>query len=178
MKMEITINKILSLSPCDRYSEDKLLALSGGRREMDFREIMELQIPDKDAVWLGIRLLSPALKKQIFCENCRDKAAIHAATAIAAIYQGATFSPLTKYIVSMAREASDAAFRSAGTAGYRISCGAPDYAVACAVDSAAYWGVKAFTFAAIASATSSAGVAKSKERRWQKQKLIEFLEME
>ena len=175
--MEITINKILSLSPCDRYSEDKLLALSGGRREMYLREIMELRIPDKDAVWLGIRLLSPA-KKQIFCENCRDKAAIHAATAIAAIYQGATFSPLTKYIVSMAREASDAAFRSAGTAGYRISCGAPDYAVACAVDSAAYWAVKAFTFAAIASSTSSVDVAKSKERRWQKQKLIELLEME
>lgn len=58
---ELTVSDIMALEPC--YSEDKIIKLFGGRDKLSLLDILDLDIPTEDKVWVLTRpgVLSDAL---------------------------------------------------------------------------------------------------------------------
>lgn len=71
---KITLAQVLSYKPC--YSEEKIVELFDGRSELSVREIVKLDIPAKDKVWVLCRphfldTKEKAVKFVVFCaEQC------------------------------------------------------------------------------------------------------------
>lgn len=72
--MKITIEQVLSWGPCDDYAtEEQLLEVTGGRREMELLEALALDIHVEDRIWLGCHALPPALRSEFACD-CAERA--------------------------------------------------------------------------------------------------------
>lgn len=69
---DISIDRIMSWGPCEDYDREKLLAITGGRLEMSWREWLALDAPIADKVWLGIRLL-PEREQHLFACRCAER---------------------------------------------------------------------------------------------------------
>jgi len=65
----ITVKDILGMKPCPKYSEKKLRGIVGDGFALTKENILSLNIPTKDKIWVLIKLpiLSIAQKKELAC---------------------------------------------------------------------------------------------------------------
>ena len=57
--MKITLDQLPSFCTCGRYKDrEYVLSLTGGRNEIEVEEISELQIPERDKIWLLLKILN------------------------------------------------------------------------------------------------------------------------
>ena len=59
----------MALRPCEVYSRDRASSLFGSG--LDYAQILALNIPVADRVWVGVRLCADPLK---FAKNCAERA--------------------------------------------------------------------------------------------------------
>lgn len=65
----ISIKQILSWGPCEKYSsEELLLFVSGGRCEMKLLDILNLDIPTEDRIWVGLHALPMPFLIEYSCD--------------------------------------------------------------------------------------------------------------
>lgn len=55
--MKITIDEVMSWDPCAYYTRDRILHVSGGREEIETAELVDLDIPFQDLLWVVSTLL-------------------------------------------------------------------------------------------------------------------------
>lgn len=57
--MKVTIKRVMGFGPCEGWTEERMLKISGGKRSMDAFDILcSRKIPVEDRIWLGVHLLS------------------------------------------------------------------------------------------------------------------------
>jgi hypothetical protein len=50
-----TVDAIMALNPCDRYPRERIVELWDGRESLSLREILALDIPAQDRVWVALQ---------------------------------------------------------------------------------------------------------------------------
>lgn len=60
--MKITLNKLRELNAC--YTVEKMLEISGGKKSMELIDIMQLDIPAQDRVWVACYCLPEKMRME------------------------------------------------------------------------------------------------------------------
>ena len=56
--MKVTIKRVMGFGPCEGWTEERMLKISGGKRSMDALDILcSRKISVEDRIWLGVHLL-------------------------------------------------------------------------------------------------------------------------
>jgi len=69
--MKITIDKVKTLGPC--YTTARIKSIAGSRKSMTLMEILDLDIPANDRVWVVSQLL-PEKSRIKFAVSCAERA--------------------------------------------------------------------------------------------------------
>lgn len=62
--MKITVNKIMSLSPCARYTRERVMELWAGRKSITPEELLALPISAEDRIWAACRVFPKQVIKR------------------------------------------------------------------------------------------------------------------
>jgi hypothetical protein len=55
--MQININQIMSFRPCSAWTRERMLTVTGGRESVDTSELVGMEIPTEDLIWLTQEIL-------------------------------------------------------------------------------------------------------------------------
>ena len=68
-----TIADIMALRPCNRYNTARVTEIFAGRPALTLLDILDLDIPAEDRVWVATRLL-PEREARLFAADCAERA--------------------------------------------------------------------------------------------------------
>ena len=52
---KLTIDQVLAMDPCEKYDRERITELAAGRNELSLLEILDLDIPHEDKIWVVLR---------------------------------------------------------------------------------------------------------------------------
>jgi hypothetical protein len=179
--MKITLSKLRKLNAC--YTDEQMLTVSGGKKSMELIDIMRLDIPEKDRIWVACACMPQKMRLE-FSYTVASRALSRVKNpdqrSVSALAE------LRKYIDGQSttekmREAADAAYaayyatNTAYTAYYAAD--AAYYAARSASRSAARSASYSAAYSAARSASYSAARS-AEERKQQIEDIIRLLEGE